>query len=87
MRYQSHPGAPILSVNRGSFVPNVPQLGGAAHQRLEQDRWRCRATVDEDLLAGPDACDGLTGGDDVHATSIGDRARIAACHQSRRIGP
>ena len=37
---------------------------------LEQDLGRGRATMDVNLLAGSDAGDGLSRGDDVHAVSL-----------------
>ena len=66
---------------------DVAQLAGAARQRLEQDRWRGRAAVDEHLLAGRDAGDGLSAVT-MRMRSVWRGRRVAAsCHRSLGIGP
>ena len=45
---------------------DVLQLGGARDERVEQDRRRRGRAMEVDLLPGPDAGDGLGGGDDLH---------------------
>ena len=50
---------------------DVLELRSAFDQRVEQDRWGGRSTVDEELLPGADDGNRLSGRYDLHAASLG----------------
>ena len=50
---------------------DIAELPRSARERLQQHRRRCRAAMNEDLLAGADAGNGIIGADDSHESSVG----------------
>jgi hypothetical protein len=64
---------------------NLLKFGGAAHERIQQDRRGRRTAVNEHLLVRPDARHGLIGTDHSHAQSLLSRRLSAACQPTRRI--
>ena len=66
---------------------DIAELARSSRERLQQHRRRCRAAMDEDLLAGADACNGLIGADDSHESSVGRAGRRVACHSVPTISP
>src|SRR6185369_11816707 len=55
---------------------DVVQVGGALHERVEQDLWGRGGAVDIDLITAADAGDGLGWTDDLHRSSVADPARV-----------
>ena len=66
---------------------DVAELPRSSRERVQQHRRRCRAAMNEDLLAGADACNGLIGADDSHESSVGRAGRRVACHSVPTISP
>ena len=68
-----HLGSQVRARTLGVEVDerHVLELVCPLDERVQQDRWRGRAAMNEDLLAGSDARDGLGGGNDSHAASLG----------------
>ena len=55
---------------------HITQVGGAGNQGVEERRGGGRAAMDEYLLAGSNAGDGLLGRDDAHAPSMRGTASV-----------
>ncbi len=62
---------------------HVAELLRARDERVEENRRRCRGTLEVDLLAGRDADDGVGRGDDAHLSRIGQRLQVAPCRVDR----
>src|SRR6187551_1494403 len=66
---------------------DVAELARSSRERLQQLRRRCRAAMNEDLLAGADAGNCLIRADDSHASSVGCAGCRVACHSVPTISP